>query len=491
MGEQIEFCSEILDNVHGFIPYTQAEKKIMDTLLFKRLQSIKQLSVVNWVFPGSEHTRFIHSLGVMHIADKIATRLNLTTKERKILRFAGLLHDIGHYPLSHVCEFPYKKSLALLDLPDDRFCHEINAEVESRVTGFSIEKKITLMAKSTGRHHESIGSMIVLHNEEIKSIVVQECDDESAPEIIADIIIGNVERADIDPLLVQIIHSELDADGIDYLMRDATFSGTSFGTFELDQLIRCMEIGIKDGKRILSITPKGIAAADQYLVNKFFSYSQVVFNKHIVISEWMAEQVVNWMQKHSAIFPDGVTLEKWATSSGKEYLSFTDNYFWAALERILSNELSDLVPNYIKAFCKCLLHHQEPKYIQGSEIRIVSDNEEEIKSELKKSVLITNPEDNDSKITIMSSRCMSSQMPYDAFVAAAKEKQTAREGSSEINEQEISDLELWRLMECICVREQDGELHLLCDDHRSLMRKLYNTNIVVLRTYEFPLQQSN
>ena len=112
MGEQIEFCSEILDNVHGFIPYTQAEKKIMDTLLFKRLQSIKQLSVVNWVFPGSEHTRFIHSLGVMHIADKIATRLNLTTKERKILRFAGLLHDIGHYPLSHVCELPYKKSLA-------------------------------------------------------------------------------------------------------------------------------------------------------------------------------------------------------------------------------------------------------------------------------------------------------------------------------------------------------------------------------------------
>ena len=205
----------------------------------------------------------------------------------------------------------------------------------------------------------------------------------------------------------------------------------------------------------------------------------------------MAEQVVNWMQKHSAIFPDGVTLEKWATSSGKEYLSFTDNYFWAALERILSNELSDLVPNYIKAFCKCLLHHQEPKYIQGSEIRIVSDNEEEIKSELKKSVLITNPEDNDSKITIMSSRCMSSQMPYDAFVAAAKEKQTAREGSSEINEQEISDLELWRLMECICVREQDGELHLLCDDHRSLMRKLYNTNFVVLRTYEFLLQQSN
>ena len=71
-GNKIEFIDKILDNVHGFIPFTKAEDDIMRLLLFKRLQSIKQLSLVNWVFPGSEHTRFIHSLGVMHIADKIA-----------------------------------------------------------------------------------------------------------------------------------------------------------------------------------------------------------------------------------------------------------------------------------------------------------------------------------------------------------------------------------------------------------------------------------
>lgn len=113
MDEEIKFVGQVLDNVHGFIPYTAAEKKIMETQLFKRLQSIKQLSVVNWVFPGSEHTRFIHSLGVMHIADKMAISLGLTTKERKILRLAGLLHDIGHYPLSHVCEAPYHKPMTL------------------------------------------------------------------------------------------------------------------------------------------------------------------------------------------------------------------------------------------------------------------------------------------------------------------------------------------------------------------------------------------
>lgn len=108
-ANNIGFVGRVLDNVHGFIEYTETEEMIMNTLLFKRLQSIKQLSIVNWVFPGSEHTRYIHSLGVMYIADKIAIRLNLSVEERKIVRLAGLLHDIGHYPLSHVCEFPYKK----------------------------------------------------------------------------------------------------------------------------------------------------------------------------------------------------------------------------------------------------------------------------------------------------------------------------------------------------------------------------------------------
>ena len=272
MENDIVFVDQILDNVHGFIPYTASEQAIMDTQLFKRLQSIKQLSVVNWVFPGSEHTRFIHSLGVMHIADKIAISLKLSSKERKFVRLAGLLHDIGHYPLSHVCEAPYRKPMFLEDLSDDELCKSINQRLLRDVETFSVKGKTTLMSKSDGRHHEAIGALIVRTNQEIRDIIVRECEDEHAPDIISDIIIGNVEREQTDPLLVQIIHSELDADGIDYLMRDAMFSGTSFGSFEIEQLIRCLTIGEFEGKRILCISPKGIAAADQYLINKFFSF---------------------------------------------------------------------------------------------------------------------------------------------------------------------------------------------------------------------------
>lgn len=104
----ITFAKKILDNVHGFIPYTEAEGEIINLPLFRRLQGIKQLSLIDRVFPGAEHTRFIHSLGVMHIADKMAIQLGYNEQDRKIVRFAGLLHDIGHYPLSHVCERAYK-----------------------------------------------------------------------------------------------------------------------------------------------------------------------------------------------------------------------------------------------------------------------------------------------------------------------------------------------------------------------------------------------
>ena len=485
MEEKIEFVGQVLDNVHGFIPYTAAEKKIIETQLFKRLQSIKQLSVVNWVFPGSEHTRFIHSLGVMHIADKMAISLGLSVKERKILRLAGLLHDIGHYPLSHVCETPYRRPMILEELPDDKFCYHLNQQVREKINSFSIEPKTILMSKSTGYHHEAIGALVVRSNEEIRKIIVEECGDEYAPDIIADIITGNVERDETDPLLVQIIHSELDADGIDYLMRDATFSGTSFGNFEIEQLIRCLTYGEEAGKRILCITSNGIAAADQYLINKFFSYSQVVFNKHIVISEWMAECVIDWMQKHHAVFPAGARLEEWIKKEPSKYLNFTDNMLWSALQQILEDQLHDLVPHYIKVFCKNLLLHSELTFVQGGEVRFIEAKTEKAREILKKSDVYSKDELLDKRITILNERCMTKQVPLDVFVSELS-KTNKQENEYEPSTDDINSAKLSRLMECISVKENNGNMHLLCDDNRSLMRTMYNLTLVVMRSYEFP-----
>lgn len=485
MAGKIKFVGQILDNVHGFIPYTAAEKKIIDTQLFKRLQSIKQLSVVNWVFPGSEHTRFIHSLGVMHLADKMAISLGLDDSDRRIVRLAGLLHDIGHYPLSHVCEMPYRKPMTLEELPDNEFCVKLNEKIRDDIDSISISAETTLMSKSDGRHHEAIGALIVRNNKDIRQIIIDECEDEHVPDMIADIIIGNVERAQTEPLLVQLIHSELDADGIDYLMRDATFSGTSFGSFEIDQLIRCLDIGECGSKKILCIKPKGITAADQYLTNKFFSYSQVVFNRHIAISEWMAECVIDWMQKHHAVFPSGADLERWAKQGEKEYLNFTDNMFWSALDQILNDKLSDLVPHYIKVFCEYLLHHDEPRFIRESEVKFVSNSTEDAKKLLKKADIFTNDTLLDKRITILNKRCMTKQVPIKEF-RKELEKKKSSEGDSELTDENIPDPELSRLMECISVKEPDGNIHLLCDDNRSLMRAMHSSTLFILRSYDFP-----
>ena len=76
MGEyRLIFTDKILENVHGFIEFTQVEKELIELPVFKRLQGIKQLGLTNWIFPGAEHTRFIHSLGVMDVADQMAVQL--------------------------------------------------------------------------------------------------------------------------------------------------------------------------------------------------------------------------------------------------------------------------------------------------------------------------------------------------------------------------------------------------------------------------------
>lgn len=521
----LEFEGQVLDNVHGFISYTEAEGKIMATRLFKRLQSIKQLSVVNWVFPGSEHTRYIHSLGVMHIADKMAIAMKLENRDRRILRMAGLLHDIGHYPLSHVGEMPYrnlKTSDGLMKITDPKeFCKAVNSEVVQKIEENQVKVKNTMMKPSDGLHHEWVGAEIIKNNEKIREIVEEELG-EGAAEVIANIITGNVSDASgavmkTDPLWVQIMHSELDADGIDYLMRDSLFAGTNFGSCEIDQLIRCLTVGIdpKSGERIMCIKPKGIPAADQYLVNKFFHYSQVVFNRHITISEWMAQKVILWMQEHYLevgekwCFPDRARMKKWMSEGGPEaYLHFTDNQFWTAIEELSRKRKN--VPEHIKRFCKYLINHEEPELAKEDEIRIVSRDNERIKHALKQSDTWNKPDTRDGWITILESRTMSGQMrqeEFDARMESRKEKDLVtelpedaakREAALRNNKAVLDSIErdrVFRLMECICVRERleydenknekPHVIRVLCDHERSIMQDNYNETITILRSYNY------
>lgn len=484
----IEFTDRILDNVHGFIEYTNAEKAIMDTLLFKRLQSIKQLSIANWIFPGSEHTRFIHSLGVMHIADKIALRLNLGDDDRKIIRIAGLLHDIGHYPLSHVCEMPYRQDFKKYD--EKYFCQLVNRDIKDKIDSFSVPITKEFMKASLEGHHEAVGEAVIKNSIELRDIIIGECGEQSI-DIICDMITGNVKRSTTNPLWVQILHSEIDADGIDYMMRDAAFAGTGFGSFEMNQLIICFEKRTYQGKEILCINEKGIAAADQYLINKFFSYSQVIFNKHISNLEWMSETIIEWILNNSSYipFPNKETLLKhWINKKNNfdNYLSFTDNFFWKSIGDLKTTPKKYYAPDYITNLCTKLLNHEELKYIDNSEVKIISKNANDIKKQLQNSILYKELLDKKNVITLMCCRPVIKNVPLNIF-----KKNLEKNIPDELREDEkqyIKDRILYRYMEGICVCNiNDDKIHLLCDDERSLMKQLYGTNLVICRAFEFPV----
>lgn len=486
MGKSLSLDYRILDNVHGFVKYSSAEAKIMNELLFKRLQSIKQLSVANWIFPGSEHTRYIHSIGVMHIADRIAIQIGLDEDKRKIIRMAGLLHDIGHFPLSHVGEFPYKKKLN--SYSENNFCRDVNREVKAKIDSFEIKIEKDFMKASGTGHHEHMGISLIRNSKQIRKIIEDECG-EDALDIICDMITGNVERVSPeDVLLVQILHSELDADGIDYLCRDSAYSGTSFGNFEIDQLIGSMDRATADGYEILSIKPKGIAAADQYLINKFFSFSQVIFNKHIVVLEWMAQIIVAWMEEKNACFPDKDTLiNEWIKNEDfKKYISFTDNFFWSSLQKIQDSEFINVLPDFIRELSRKLLNHQELKFVENSECRIISKSSEEIRKALLESAGDDLDDCND-RIAILNIRPLTKHVSEKDFKREFYKNAKLEYGgddSTDIDE-DYKNAKNKRLMEGICVADGGKSLHLLCDDPRSLMSQLYGTNLAILRKYHF------
>ena len=100
----------IVDSIHGDIHLTPIERRVVDTASFQRLRHLKQLGMAQATYPNATHTRFAHSLGVLGIMEHIARvakdALSLTDEQAEDIRLAGLLHDIGHYPYSHLMEKP-------------------------------------------------------------------------------------------------------------------------------------------------------------------------------------------------------------------------------------------------------------------------------------------------------------------------------------------------------------------------------------------------
>jgi len=250
----------VRDPVHGFIPYTREEGALIDTPPLQRLRTITQLAFTSLVYPGATHSRFEHSLGVMHIAGRIADRVKLSVPERRLVRLAALLHDIGHLPFSHAGE------AALAGLMPEMA--KLSEEAHERFT-------VALIEHDADIHR-------VLHKEKDRRAVLDILDKGSRPRL----------RRPLDPILSQIVSGPLDADKLDYLLRDSLMAGVKYGIFDLERMIDAFVPHGQRGDRNLAVWREDVACIDQYVLARYYMTLQVYRHQVRRISDAMLKEAV-------------------------------------------------------------------------------------------------------------------------------------------------------------------------------------------------------
>lgn len=335
----LKFVGKIRDPLHDTIPFTLAEKKIINEPEFQRLRRIQQTAFIKYVFPGATHTRFEHALGVMHLSGVMLTALVNNQKRlladldlalelmppllqssyalteqhygslrvtrqaladlesnptiAQCLRFAALLHDVGHAPFSHSCErfMPTwaEFELALPQLAVPEYLKEAFAFKCAKV-------------KQSYPHYRELR----IRHEVYTLIIVARLFTKSEPFVDAamgrDICAvldsavtpspgGELERSGLQSLLHEIVSGEIDVDRMDYLLRDARQCGVVYGLFDAGRILDSSGFyySHQEQKYHLALRRSGVAAFEDYLRARWSMYQQVYFHKTATACEAMLE----------------------------------------------------------------------------------------------------------------------------------------------------------------------------------------------------------
>lgn len=267
--------------------------RAINTHEVQRLRRIKQLGMAHMAYQGAEHSRFSHSIGVQHIVQRMLDRLDpeqsIDPLWRIAIRMAGLLHDLGHGPFSHVME---------------KFFQE---------------------------HHEEWSKRIILSPETEIHHVLSDYDPQ-LPERIISILSGNSDP----PWLHSLVNSQLDADRFDYLIRDSHMTGVKYGIFDLNRLVLMLRV---DDQHVY-VAQKGLIAVEKYLQSRYQMYRQVYFHKTVTAAESMLMALLERARdrcKEDGKLP-GVNLESPLGAllcdrslSIKQFLRLDDSVIFAAM----------------------------------------------------------------------------------------------------------------------------------------------------------------
>ncbi|MCK4938513.1 MAG: HD domain-containing protein, partial [Methanosarcinales archaeon] len=246
------------DPLHGHVHISQLESMLISTREVQRLRRIQQLGLADIAFPGANHTRYEHSIGTMHVANMMGHALGLEEQEILKIRVAGVLHDVGHSAYSHSVESVLARNPSLMPVIDgERFSS-----------------------------HEMFTSYIIRNNFPKYDHIANEVTtvfDVDASEFFSEIsamAIGNI-SGNHKPYLAQIISGDIDADRIDFLVRDSYHTGVSLGLIDVEQIVDSLTL--HDGRVVLGghdsySEDMALAAAESMLIARSHHYSAIIHN---------------------------------------------------------------------------------------------------------------------------------------------------------------------------------------------------------------------
>ncbi len=285
MGQSEKYWGFIKDPLYGYIRITKSEKQIIDTLPVQRLRRIKQLAGAQYVYPAANHTRFEHSLGTMHLAGEIATNLVEVSDKIDInkVRMAALLHDVGHGPLSHLFE--------------------------------------PILLKFIDKSHEDMSMQIIQESEINESLKKSGFD----PKEISLLAVGRLADKKR-PFLDQIIRSSVDADKMDFLLRDSYHTGAGYGTIDMFRLIYTMDLLDKN----LAVDATAISTLETFLLARLESFRTIYFHRTTRGAQIMVIRALeNAMNELNLFGSDFLT----------KYLQLDDCTLWQMLKNSKSKDI--------------------------------------------------------------------------------------------------------------------------------------------------------
>jgi len=276
-----QYWGEIKDPVHGYVYITEPEKQIIDSYPMQRLRRLRQLAGAEYVYPGANHTRFEHCVGVMHLAGLMAENPYLSKhfneEEYQLIRIAALLHDVGHGPFSHIFEH--------------------------------------LLVKFLHKTHEDINVWIV-QKSELKDIIKKlglNVDD------VAKLSVGwlhKPKRAFMD----QIIRSAVDVDKLDFVVRDTYHTGAQYGYVDVFRLIQTLDVLDQN----LAVDLGALSALESFILARVESFKSIYFHR-----VGRAAQLMLAMAMEQA--KDELGLIDFKTP--EEYLAYDDYTVWTMLKK--------------------------------------------------------------------------------------------------------------------------------------------------------------